>query len=97
WTYELSTCIKCYGCRNICPVCFCKECTLDSPALIATGGDLPPEIPIFHLVRAVHMGGRCIDCGLCEDACPMDIPLRMLYRKVNGIVAKGEWYCCGCV
>jgi Fe-S oxidoreductase len=33
------------------------------------------------------MGGRCIDCGLCEDACPVDIPLRLLYRKVNGIVS----------
>lgn len=87
WMYELQKCIKCYGCRNVCPVCFCKECTMDSPELIATGGDLPPEVPIFHLVRAVHMGGRCIDCGLCEDACPVDIPLRMLYRKVNGIVA----------
>ncbi len=43
-------------------------------------------MPIFHLVRAVHMAGRCIDCGLCEDACPMDIPLRLLYRKVNEIV-----------
>jgi formate dehydrogenase subunit beta len=85
WMYEFEKCIKCYGCRNICPVCFCKECSLEHPALIGTGV-LPPEIPIFHLVRAVHMAGRCIDCGLCEDACPMDIPLRLLYRKVNEIV-----------
>jgi len=48
-------------------------------------GDLPVEVPIFHLVRAVHMAGRCIDCGLCEDACPMDIPLRLLYKIVNQI------------
>jgi len=32
------------------------------------------------------MAGRCIDCGLCEAACPMDIPLRLLYQKVNQIV-----------
>jgi len=85
WKYEFDKCIKCYGCRDICPVCFCKECSLEHPDLIGTG-TLPPENPIFHLVRAVHMGGRCIDCGLCEDACPTDIPLRLLYRKVNGIV-----------
>ena len=85
WRYEFSKCIKCYGCRNICPVCFCKECSLENPDLVGTGS-LPPEIPIFHLVRAVHMAGRCIDCGLCEDACPVDIPLRLLYRKVNEIV-----------
>ncbi len=85
WIYEFRKCIKCYGCRNICPVCFCKECSLEHGELISTG-DLPPEIPIFHLVRAVHMAGRCIDCGLCEDACPVDIPLRLLYKKVNEIV-----------
>ena len=55
--------------------------------LIATGA-LPPEVPVFHLVRAVHMAGRCIDCGLCEDACPVDIPLRLLYRKVNEVVVN---------
>ncbi|MBW1785878.1 MAG: 4Fe-4S binding protein [Deltaproteobacteria bacterium] len=85
WMYEFEKCIKCYGCRNICPVCFCKECSLEHSDLVGTGA-LPPEVPIFHLVRAVHMAGRCIDCGLCEDACPMDIPLRLLYRKVNDIV-----------
>jgi ferredoxin len=66
-------------------VCFCKDCSLEHPDLIGTG-HLPPDIPIFHLVRAVHMAGRCIDCGLCEDACPAEIPLRLLYRKVNAIV-----------
>lgn len=86
WMYEFSKCIKCYGCRDICPVCFCKECSLEHSELIGTGA-LPPEIPIFHLVRAVHMAGRCIDCGLCEDACPANISLRLLYAKVNKIVA----------
>ena len=85
WMYEFSKCIKCYGCRNSCPVCFCKECSLEHKDLVGTG-NLPPEIPVFHLVRAVHMAGRCIDCGLCEEACPSDIPLRLLYRKVNEIV-----------
>jgi len=85
WMYEFQKCIKCYGCRNICPVCFCKECSLEHPDLVGPG-KLPPDVPIFHLIRAVHMAGRCIDCGLCEDACPMDIPLRLLYRKVNEIV-----------
>lgn len=86
WMYEMQKCIKCYGCRNICPVCFCKECSLEHTDLIHSGR-LPPEVPIFHLVRATHMAGRCIDCGLCEEACPMDIPLRLLYSKVNRIVS----------
>jgi Na+-translocating ferredoxin:NAD+ oxidoreductase RnfC subunit len=32
------------------------------------------------------MAGRCIDCGLCEEGCPVDIPLRTLYRKVREVV-----------
>jgi ferredoxin len=87
WMYEFQKCIKCYGCRNICPICFCQECSLEHKELVGAGV-LPPELPIFHLVRAVHMAGRCIDCGLCEDACPVDIPLRLLYRKVNDIVVN---------
>jgi formate dehydrogenase (coenzyme F420) beta subunit len=87
WMYEFQKCIKCYGCRNICPVCFCSECALENPDLVELG-PLPPEVPIFHVVRAVHMAGRCVDCGLCEDACPMDIPLRLLYRKGNELVKE---------
>jgi ferredoxin len=87
WEYEFSKCIKCYGCRDICPVCFCRECSLENPDLIHTGEQMT-EVPLFHLVRAAHMAGRCIDCGLCEEACPMDIPLRLLYRKVNEIVVQ---------
>ena len=87
WSHEFSRCIKCYGCRDICPVCFCKECSLEHPEVV-TPGRLPVEIPMFHLVRAVHMAGRCIDCGLCEQACPADIPLRLLYSEVSQIMDK---------
>lgn len=85
WTTQLGKCIKCYGCRNICPVCFCDVCTLEDEPLVKRG-EIPPEVPSFHLTRAYHMVGRCIDCGLCEEACPMDIPLRTLYRRVREIV-----------
>jgi ferredoxin len=85
WTTEFTKCIKCYGCRNICPTCFCKECSLESDDVVSRG-EIPPELPMFHLVRALHMIGRCVDCGLCEEACPADIPLRSLYKKVNEII-----------
>lgn len=90
WMEAFYRCIKCYGCRDICPMCFCKECSLQEDVLVKTG-ELPPEIPLFHLVRAVHMAGRCIDCGLCNEACPANIPLRTLYKKVADIV-DGEFH-----
>jgi formate dehydrogenase (coenzyme F420) beta subunit len=85
WLGQFSKCIKCYGCRNICPVCFCESCALDDKELISTGF-MPPEIPIFHLVKAFHMAERCIDCGLCEEVCPANIPLRKICRKVREIM-----------
>jgi ferredoxin len=84
WLGHFARCVKCYGCRDVCPMCFCKECSLEHPELMSTG-KVPPDT-IFQLVRAIHMAGRCIDCGLCEEACPADIPLRVLYKKANALV-----------
>lgn len=86
WLGHFERCVKCYGCRDVCPMCFCKECSLEHPELMATG-KVPPDA-IFQLVRAIHMSGRCIDCGLCEEACPADIPLRVLYKKGNLLVKE---------
>jgi Na+-translocating ferredoxin:NAD+ oxidoreductase RnfC subunit len=66
-------------------MCFCNDCSLKCDELVKRG-EIPPEIPVFHHTRAMHMVGRCIDCGLCEEACPSNIPLRTLYKKVNSIM-----------
>ena len=86
WMDQLGKCIKCYGCRNICPVCFCEDCAMEHDDLVPTGV-VPPSIPSFHLIKAVHMAGKCIDCGFCEQVCPMNIPIRTIYRKM-GLVMK---------
>ncbi|MCP3871631.1 MAG: 4Fe-4S ferredoxin [Desulfobacteraceae bacterium] len=85
WTDQFLKCVKCYGCRDICPMCFCHECSLECEDLVSKG-DLPVDIPVFHLTRAMHMADRCIDCGLCDEACPSDIPLRVLYKKTAQIM-----------
>ena len=94
WLGEFDRCIKCYGCRDVCPVCFCNVCTLEDDVLTKTG-DLPPENPMFHLTRAIHMAGRCIDCNLCTEACPAEIPLRTLYKRVAEIIEEEFGYVTG--
>lgn len=84
WNRELSQCIRCYACRNICPVCTCSECIFDkkAPRWITKANDISENL-VYHLVRAFHVAGKCIDCGECERACPMNIPLRSLNKKVE--------------
>ncbi len=82
WQRELSKCIKCYGCRDVCPVCICDQCELENPDWI-TPGKIPPEFPVFHLIRAYHVADSCINCGECEATCPVAIPLRSIQQLVR--------------
>lgn len=77
WKGQLEKCNKCYGCRNVCPLCFCTDCELEN-ALWVKHGRLPPEFPIYHVIRAFHLAGKCVGCGECENACPVGIPLMTL-------------------
>jgi len=81
WEYELSKCIKCYGCRNVCPMCFCEDCKMEQE-LWAKTGTLPPEL-MFLFIRFYHISERCIECAECENACPMDIPLLTIFRLLR--------------
>jgi formate dehydrogenase subunit beta len=81
WKQEFAKCIKCYGCRNICPVCICDECVLEEEYWVERG-QIPPELS-FHLIRAYHIADKCIGCGACVAVCPMDIPLTAFYTLVR--------------
>lgn len=82
WADKFSKCFKCYGCRNACPLCGCETCILEEGVWVGTG-DVPPEFPAFHLIRAYHTADRCIDCKECENACPAHIPLATLYSMLR--------------
>jgi ferredoxin len=79
WQGELARCIKCYACRNSCPMCYCEHCTMDC--------NRPQWVPVpshglgnleYHMTRAMHLAGRCVECGDCGRACPVGIPIHLL-------------------
>ena len=84
FTRLISRCIRCYACRNACPLCYCPTCFVDesSPQWVGKSID-PTDTMTFHFLRAYHCAGRCTDCGACERACPMGIPMRQFTKKLN--------------
>jgi coenzyme F420-reducing hydrogenase beta subunit len=80
----LAGCIRCYACRNACPLCYCPTCFVDEsrPQWVGKGQD-PSDVRTFHFLRAYHCAGRCTDCGACERACPVGIKVRLLTKKLE--------------
>jgi formate dehydrogenase (coenzyme F420) beta subunit len=79
---ETSRCIKCYSCIENCPVCFTAAEALTKGSLMVKPGELSPN-PMFHLRRFAHISDTCINCGQCEELCPMDIPLALFSHAIR--------------
>jgi formate dehydrogenase subunit beta len=98
---ELAGCLRCYNCRQACPICICQECVFVSPVFKHEPEDylkwaqkksvieMPTDTLLFHITRVNHMGVSCVGCGHCESACPSKLPLTLLFgtagKKVQDI------------
>lgn len=83
WQTQLSKCIRCNACRDVCPACTCEKCVFDNPESSVENKAISDsfEEKMFHIIRAFHVAGRCTDCGECSRVCPQNIPLHLLNRK----------------
>lgn len=85
WQREMQRCIRCYACRNACPMCVCRDhCVAQTrdPHWVTQEDDVH-EKWMFQVIHAMHLAGRCVECGECQRACPVDIPILALKRKLN--------------
>ncbi len=89
WAAEMEKCVRCYACRQACPLCVCDTCITDKtiPQWIERAPHARGNLA-WHLTRAQHLAGRCVGCGECERACPVGIPLSLLNRKMQQVVAE---------
>jgi formate dehydrogenase subunit beta len=91
WSGQFGHCVKCYGCRDACPICYCKECQLEAKRGLVSAGQIPPDIT-FPLIRIAHVMDSCVNCGQCQDACTMEIPIaRLIFMLSKEISSTFEY------
>jgi formate dehydrogenase subunit beta len=92
---EFGACLRCHNCMVNCPICYCKECIFRTATFehesqlyyqwVERKGTVRmlPDTLLFHLTRLNHMVTSCVGCGLCTDACPVDIAVATAFRAVG--------------
>ena len=90
WHAQMERCIRCYACRNACPMCVCRDyCIAESrePHWMSQE-DSTREKLYFQTIHAMHLAGRCTGCGECQRACPVGIPILALRQQIGRAVGQ---------
>ena len=89
WTEQFSKCVRCYACRQVCPLCVCERCVAEKsrPQWIEASPAPARQHQLEHHPRSSSRG-PLRDCGECERFCPVGIPLSLVNRKLQQIVAE---------
>jgi ferredoxin len=97
WREQFSRCIRCYACREVCPMCFCRDvCIMQTQVPHWAGGAVDAkQSEMIQLIRVGHLAGRCTGCGECERACPVGIPLMLLLQEQNRAIEEMFGYSAG--
>ena len=94
----LSACIGCRNCMTLCPICYCRECLFNSPtfemeadrymglAQKRGAARMPADMLLFHITRMAHMASSCVQCGMCDEACPVEVPVFRLFKATSAQV-----------
>ena len=86
---EMKKCILCYSCRQACYGCYCDVCFMDrgvpnwQPATPDIGAKM-----VYHLGRAMHLSGRCVECGACERVCASGVNVRYIIKEVTRFIEE---------
>ncbi len=96
WKNEFSRCVRCYACRQNCPLCYCRRCVADKnrPTRIDTSASLKGNFA-WNILRAFHLAGRCVGCGACATACPAGIELDLLNLTLANAAEEQFGYVAG--
>lgn len=96
WRAQFERCLRCYACREACPACYCRSCFVEkaAPRWVSKAATAD-ENWMYHATRAYHLAGRCVGCEECERACPVDIPLSGLNRRLAREVRERFGYVAG--
>ncbi|MDR1776935.1 MAG: hydrogenase iron-sulfur subunit [Desulfovibrio sp.] len=90
WRGQMERCLRCYACRNACPMCVCRDhCVSDArdPHWMTQEADVVQKL-FFQTIHALHLAGRCTGCGECQRACPVGIPILALRQQTARAVEE---------